>query len=230
MRLVAFFLLVFFLASVLGRVPVIGPLFHGTGILGLLLAAALASAVLTRLGAQLWARRRLRAELAALGAVESAHNRGKMGMLYLAARRPRAALAPLEEAARGEPDVAEWHYRLGLARLATGALEPALADFERCVALDAEHAYGAAMMRRAECLQRLGRPAEALAALETLERNHGPSPESACRRGLALRAQGRKAEARAVFRQALELARHAPRYQRRAASVWALRAGLARWL
>lgn len=230
MRLVAFFVLVFLLASVLGHVPLIGPLFRGTGILGLLLAAGLLSAVVTSVGARLVAARRLRSELAALGAVDSPRNRGKMGTLYLTRGRPGAALAPLEEAARGEPEVAEWHYRLGLARLATRALEPALEAFERCVALDEEHAYGAAMLRRAECLARLGRGEDALAALATFERNHGPSPESAYRRGRTLQALARKPEARAAFAEAVELARRATRYQRRAATGWALRASVARWL
>ncbi|HEX6884082.1 MAG TPA: tetratricopeptide repeat protein [Planctomycetota bacterium] len=230
MRLVAFFALAFVLASVLGHLPLIGPLFRGTGILGLFLAAGLASALLTSVGARLVAARRLRSELAALGAVDSPRNRGKMGSLYLMRGRPRAAVAPLEEAARGEPEVAEWHYRLGLARLAIGALEPALAAFEHCVTLEEEHAYGAAMLRRAECLARLGRMEEALAVLATFERNHGPSPESAYRRGRAARALGRKAEARAAFAEAVELARRATRYQRRAASGWALRASVARWL
>jgi len=226
---VGFFVLVCVLASVLGNLPLVGPLFRGTGLFGLLLAAALASAFLTQVGARLVAARRVRSQRAALEAVPSAHNRGKLGALLLAHGRARAALAPLEEAARGEPEVAEWHYRLGLARLATRALEPALEAFERCVALEEEHAYGAAMLRRAECLARLGRGEEALAALATFERNHGPSPESAYRRGRSLQALARKPEARAAFAEAVELARRATRYQRRAATGWALRASVARW-
>ena len=230
MRIVAFLLLVFLLASGLGHLPVVGPLFRGTGVIGLFLAATLASVVLARVGERLLAARKLRSEIVALGAVESAHNRGKLGLLYLARGRPRAALAPLEEAVRGEPEVAEWHYRLGLARLATRAVAPALEAFERCVALEEEHAYGAAQLRRAECLARLGRGPEALAALGTFERNHGPSPESAYRRGRLLKSLGRRDEARAAFAEAPELARRAPRYQRRSATGWALRASLARLL
>ena len=190
---------------------------------------ALLSAVLTRFGERLVSARKLRGELASLGAVASAHNRGKMGMLYLSRGRPRAALAPLEEAVRGEPEVAEWHYRLGLARLATRAFAPALESFQRCVALEEEHAYGVAQLRVSECLARLGRQEDALAALATFERNHGPSAESACRRGFALRALKRKAEAQAAFGEALELARRATRYQKKHATVWAMRAGVARY-
>jgi len=228
LRLVGFLALAVVLAALLGHVPLIGPLFRHTGILGILLAAAILSALVTRMGGRLLAGRKLKAELRALSAVGNPHGHGKIGALYLSRGRPRAALAHLEEAAAGEPDVAEWQYRLGLARLAVRELDPALAAFERCVALEEEHAYGAAQIRRAECLQRLGRHEAALEALAVFERNHGSSPEAAYRRGVALRALGRRDEARAAFREVGELARRATRYQRREAGLWALRAGLAR--
>lgn len=228
LRVLGFFVLAALLASVLGHVPVIGPVFRHSGIFGILATAALLGAVLTRVAERLLTARKLRSELRALAEVENAYNQGKIGALYLARGRPRAARAHLEEAVRGEPEVAEWQYRLGLARLATRDPAGALAAFERCVQLEEEHAYGTAQMRRAECLQRLGRAADALAALATFECNHGPSPESAFRRGLALRALGEKSAARAAFREVGELARKTARYQRRAAGWWALRAGLAR--
>jgi tetratricopeptide (TPR) repeat protein len=173
--------------------------------------------------------RKLRAQVRTLSAVESAHNQGKLGALLLSRGRAREALVHLELAVSGEPRVAEWHYRLGLARLALRDAAGALAALERCVALEEEHAYGVAQLRRAECLQRLTRHAEALDVLALQERNHGPSPESAYRRGCAERALGRRAEARVAFAEVGELARRATRYQRRGATLWALRATLARW-
>lgn len=228
LRLVGFFVLAFLLASVLGHVPVIGPVFRHTGIIGILLSAALLSALFTRVGGRLLQARKLRSEVRALGEVGNARGHGKIGALYLARGRPRTALQHLVEAARGEPELAEWHYRLGLARLATRDAAGALADFERCVAREEEHAYGAAQMRRAECLQRIGRAQEALEALALFERNHGPSPESFYRRGQALRSLGKKREARAAFAAVAALARNATRYQKREAGWWALRASLAK--
>ena len=230
LRLVGFFVLVAVVASLLGRLPWIGPLFDHTGIFGLLLVAALISVVAGRVGERLVASRKLRAELRSLSAVGNAHTQGKIGALYLARGRARAALAPLAEAVRGEPDVAEWHYRLGLAHLALRDLQAALAEFERCVEIDEEHAYGAAQLRRAECLQRLGRAEAALEVLTLFERNHGPCPETAFRRGRALRALGRRDQARASFAEVGELARRATRYQRRSATLWALRANWARFV
>ena len=229
-RVLGFFVLAVLLASVLGHVPIVGGLFRNTGILGILVASALISAALTRLGDYLMQGRKLRSELRSLEAVGNAHNHGKIGTLYLTRGRARGALGHLEQAARGESEVPEWHYRLGLARLATRDVAGALGAFERCVALEEEHAYGSAMMRRAESLHRLGRHDEALAVLALQERNHGPSPEVAFRRGLALRALRRRAEARAAFDEVGALARRATHYQRRSAALWALRASFVRFV
>ena len=228
LRVAGFFVLAVIVARVLGYVPVLGPLFDHTGFIGILLSAGLIAAVLARIGEYLLNARKLRNELRALAAVGNAHHHGKLGTLYLMRGRANQARTHLEEAVRGEPEVAEWHYRLGLACLASREPAAALAAFELCVAREEEHAYGAAQLRRAESLQSLGRGAESLEALALFERNHGPSPESAYRRGLALRALRRRAEAKAPFAEVGELARRATRYQRRSASGWALRATLAR--
>jgi tetratricopeptide (TPR) repeat protein len=228
LRVLGFFLLAMLLASVLRHVPLIGPVFAGTGVFGIFLSAALLSFAFARYGERLFTARKLKNEIRALGAVESAHNQGKLGSLLLARGRARKALVPLENAVAGEPDVAEWHYRLGLARLELGDAAGALDAFERCVACEEEHAYGSAMLRRAECLQRLGRAAEALAVLDTHERNHGEGPEASFRRGRALSSLKRRSEARAAFDRAIELAARATRYQKAAATGWAVRARVAR--
>jgi len=228
LRVIGFFLVALILATVLGQVPLIGPLFRSTGVFGILLASMLLSAVLTRVGERLLSARKLRSQVRGLALVGNAYNYGKLGALYMAHGRAREAREPLEKAVEGEPLVAEWRYRLGLAYLASREHERALGAFEACVRLEEEHAYGAAQMRRAECLQRLGRHEQALEALGVFERNHGPSPEAAYRRGQTLRALGRRTESRQAFGEVAELARRATRYQKRAATWWALRASLAR--
>lgn len=229
LRLVAFFVLVLVLVNVLGYVPIVGPLFARTGLLGILLASFLLSAVFTRVGAALLQGRRLRAELDRLAAVDSAHNHGKRGSLYLAHGRPRRAVEALEKAVLGEPEVAEWGYRLGLARLAAGDPAGAAEALERCAAIDEEHAYGAAQLALARARVGLGRHEAALEALAIFERNHGPSPESAYRRARSLARLGRREEASAAHREVGRLAARATRYQRREAAGWALRSALVRW-
>lgn len=228
LRLVGFFVLSLLLATLLGHVPVIGPLFRHSGILGVFLAAALLSFTLSRLGERLVTARKLKAEIRALGVLDSPHHRGKLGALLLSRGRARAAREHLVAAIEGEPDSVEWRYRLGLAELACGALEPALAAFEACVSRDEEYAYGQAQLRRAECLLRLGRAEQALVALERHARNHGETPEGLYRRGRALAALGRKDEARTVLERVGALAAKSTRYQRAEARSWALRARLAR--
>lgn len=228
LRLAGFFVLALFFSWLLGHLPFVGPIFRHSGILGVLVSAMLLSAAVTWLGQRAYRRTKHAAQIRALAAVDSARNHGKLGALYAAQGRSKKALEHLRRAAEGEPEVAEWHYRLGLASLARGDAAGALAALERCVELDEEHAYGAAQMRRAEALTRLSRPGEALEVLALLERNHGQNPESAYRRGLALRALGERARAKAAFGEVSRLAQDAMRYQRRSAGLWSLRASWAR--
>ena len=229
-RLVVFFVLVIVLAQALAHAPFIGPVFARTGCLGIWVVAAGLSFGMTRLGERLVKGRRTRAEVRRLDLVGGAVNHGKAGALLLLDGSPRRALEHLRLAAEGEPGRAEWHYRLGCALLQLRRTEEALAALRTSVEIDEEYAYGAAQMRLAEALATSGDAEQALHALEVFERNHGPSPESAYRRGRLLRGLGRRAEAAACFQEVGELARTAVRYQRREAMGWSVRATLARWI
>lgn len=228
LRLLGFFVLVLVLVRVLGFLPWVGPLIRGSGIFGMWAIAIGLSWFLAKWSERAWRIRRDSSKIRMLSAVASPHNQGKLGALLLAQGRAKKALEPLREAARGEPETAEWHYRLGLALLALRRYEDACASLSRCVALEEEHAYGAALLRLAEAETLCGRAAEALEILGRFERNHGPRPESAFRRAQALKKLGRNAEARAAFAEVENLAASAARYQRREAAMWSLRAKLAR--
>jgi len=225
-RMVGFFALAWVLTSVLQALPGIGFLFRGFFAFWLVLIAL--SLGLERLARAARRRRRLDSELRALGNVESAHNQGKLGSLLLAHGRPARAVEPLRRAGEGEPETAEWHYRLGQALLRLGRTEEALAPLERAAAIDAEHAYGGVQLSLSEACLELGRWDAALEHLATFERNHGPSPESACRRGLALKGAGRRDEARRAFSEVSALARASARYQRKDHRRWVVRAHLAK--
>ena len=227
-RFLIFFAVAFVLSRVLAHVPLIGGFFARTGIFGIWIAAILLS-----FGMTWWGRRavqvgRTRSELRRLLQVDTPHNRGKAGALLAAQGNRRAALEHLEAAAAGEPDVPEWHYRLGRTLLELRRSEEAVTSLERAVALDPEHAYGAAQLRLAEAREAEGSDEAALEALRTFERNHGPSPESCYRRGRLLTAAGRGDEARAAFDEVARLAERATKYQRKEAMGWALKAKLAR--
>jgi tetratricopeptide (TPR) repeat protein len=211
-----------------GVLPIVGPIFARTGILGVWITALLLAWGITRYGEVAVRARRDRAALRRLEAVDNPHNHGKAGALLLAQGRASKALPHLTQAAEGEPDSAEWSYRLGLACMRLGHKEQAVAALRDCVGLDEEYAYGSAQARLAEALLAVGRAEEALAALERMERNHGPSPESAFRSAGALRALGRREEGTRRLLEVSRLASEAPKFQRSEAQTWVLRAWFAR--
>ncbi len=227
LRLALFFAGALVLTSLLRDVPVVGAIFR-VPILGFWVTAVLLSVGLTYAADQLVQERGHRRRVRDLGLVDTPANRGKLGALLVARGRPRAALPHLEAAHAGEPGWSEWSYRLGEARLQLGDPAGALAALDPLLDKDEEHAYGRALLLAARAEAVAGRPDAALARLARHERNHGPTVEAAFERGLALRASGRGAEARAAFGEVAGLARTAARY-RRATSRWlVLRAALER--
>ncbi len=214
LRLAGYILAVFALIWVLRFVPGLGWLF-GIPFLNFFLASILLSAGIGWWTARTVERRRARGFERQFGTVDTPHNQGKLGVLLLTSGRARRALPHLERAAAGEPERAEWHYRLGSARLLVGDANAAVLSLERAVATDPEHAFGAPRLRLAEARLEANSPAESLQAAEDFERSHGPTAESSYRRGLALRALGRRGEARNAFQSVSELARTHSRGVRR---------------
>jgi hypothetical protein len=214
------------LLSVLQRLPAAGWIFRG--FFGFWIAAILLSVTAERVARALLARRAFQRSLRDLGHVESAYNQGKLGSLLLSSGKAAAALPHLQRAVEGEPSVPEWRYRLGQAQLATRRFADALDSLERAVALNSEHAYGDVQLALVRAQLELRRTDEALASLARYEREFGPNPESAYHRGLALRLEGKRAAAKAAFREVGELAARTPRFQRKAQRPWVLKAWLAR--
>jgi tetratricopeptide (TPR) repeat protein len=220
LRLAGFFVATLVVLHVLRLVPVIGHVFD-IPILGFWGAAILVSAAASKLADSAWKRRRMQHRLRDLGHVETPHNQGKLGSLLAGEGRHKEAIAHLERAVAGEPNVAEWRYRLGCALLRTRRPAEAAAALERAAAIDEEHAYGAVLARLAEARLAAGDAEGALEAIRRRERNHGADAESAYRRGLAEKAIGRKVEARASFAETRRLAGSAARFQRAQARKWA---------
>ena len=231
LRLVFFFIGVLVLLSVLRTllhgVPIIGALL-GIPFLGFWIVAILLSAALSKLGANAIDRRKRSNLVRQLGAVETPHNLGKLGSLFEGQGRHGQALPYLDRATEGEPEVAEWHYRRGLALAGLGRRKEAIEALQSALALDGRHAYGAVLMRLAELQAKDGKHDRALESLERFERNHGPLPESAYRRGVALKALGHRERSRAALDEVSELASQSARYQKKDGSAWALRAFFAR--
>ena len=224
MQLIGVFIGAIVLYNLLLYVPYVGMVVGSVPILGVLGCLVAVSALSRRLVASRTAARRDGASLAELRRIDTPHGKGKLGAALLARGRVRAALEPLEEARRGDPEVIEWAYRLGCALLASGSAKEAVEELRSVIERDEEYAYGAAMMRLAEAALAAGDAEGALVVLDRVDRNHGPSPEAAYRRGRALAAAGRPAEAKAAYAQARKLADEAPKFQKGEARRWALRA------
>ncbi|HJP03374.1 MAG TPA: tetratricopeptide repeat protein [Planctomycetota bacterium] len=229
LRLIGTILVVFLAMAVLRQLPVVGVFFQ-IPLLGFFLAAILVGLIAERLGTMRRRRVGFQRVQRELGAVDTPRNRGKLGSLLLSQGRHRAAIGHLRAAARGEPEVAEWAYRLGCALLGAGQVQDAAGALGAAVELDPNHAYGVPRLRRAEALTVCGHHEEAFEELGRFERDYGPSPESAYRRGQALRRAGRKREARDAFAEVGGLASAAVRYQKSEARLFALRALVARTL
>lgn len=227
LRWLGFVVLVIIVHRLLGYVPVIGGLLSRMGLLGFWLAAIVVGLGLKRFGRWAYEQQRFGARIRDLQRTDSPVNKGKLGSLLVQSRRYREAIEPLEAAAAAEPDVPEWSYQLGRAHLALGDLEAAAGALRSALAVNEEHAFGEAQLRLAEALYHSGSFEESLEPLRAFERNHGESPESAYRTGLALKKLGRKEEAREAFARVASLAADAPKYQSASASGWAVRARLA---
>lgn len=227
MRLLGYFALVFAAFYVLRYVPVVGELFR-IPFIGFIVAAALVSGGISWFTVRAVDQRRARVMERQLGAVETPHNQGKLGSLYLAQGRARRAIPHLERAVAGEGQSAEWNYRLGTAYLRARRPQDALKVLAHAALLDEEHAYGSVMLRLSEAQLATNAPTEALASIERFERNHGPNPESAYRRGLALKALGRREDAGLAFAEVGKLAAHSARFQKGAQRGFVVRALIAR--
>lgn len=225
LRLLGYFALVFATMFLLRYIPWIGGIFR-IPFLGFMMAAAIVSIGLAKVGTIALDSRRAKNLERSLGAVETPHNQGKLGSLLLSQGRVSKALPLLERAVAGEPDAGEWAYRLGIAYLAKNRFVEAVRVLERAAEIDEERAYGAVMLRLAEARVGAGDAAGALDAIARFERNHGPNPESAYRRGLALRVQGKSAESKAAFGEVGRLASQAARFQKSAQRGYVVRAWL----
>jgi len=226
-RFLGYFFLVFVAMIVLRQVPIIGGVFR-IPLFGFFLSAAVVSALVARGGLFLSERHRIGRDIREIGAVDTPHNRGRLGRLYLLNGRPRVAVGHLEAAVEGEPDEVEWQYRLGDALASSRQHTRAIQAFERAAELNEQHAYGQVLTKLANSHRASGDPDSALAVLDRFEVLHGPTPESACRRGLCLKALGRKDEASRALASVGALVAQAAKYQRAEAYRWGFKAALAR--
>lgn len=222
---IVFFVAALVFSSLMRHVPGLGWLFRG--IWGFWIAVMLLSAGTAWLSAKWRDHLRLRSARFAFSQVDTAHNQGKLGTLLLQTGRTRSAIQALERAVAGEPESAEWHYRLGSALRASRENQRAAAELESALRIAPAHAWGEVGIELALARRSLGDAGGALEALDAREREHGESVRSAYLRGSLLAQLGRRDQARAAFREVGELARRSPRFSRKGTLRWRVLAALA---
>lgn len=229
LRLVLFAISTLVVFLLLPIVPVVGPILQRVPLIGLFVAASVVGWAVSRFGTWALAHEREKSLMRELGAVDTPYNRGKLGTMLLGQGRPARAEPHLRAALENDPEAPEWNYRLGCALLSTGRTQDAIPFLRKTVEREEEHAYGAAQLRLAEALSATRSHEDALSVLQTFERNHGPSPECSYRRGLALKALGRRDEAGTAFNQVSELAKDAVGFKKREGLGWSARAAWSRF-
>jgi tetratricopeptide (TPR) repeat protein len=224
---IVFFVGALLLSSALSHVPGLRTAFGG--IWGFWFAVILLSAATTQISKFLFERTRMRRRVSELGRVDTAHNQGKLGTVMLLGGSARSAIPLLERAVAGEPESAEWRYRLGSALRACGEPGRAASELEAALKLSPRHAYGEVAIELALARKAVGDDAGALAALATREREHGETVRSAYLRGSVLARMGEREKARAAFDEVGQLASRLPQFSRRGTLRWRALAWLARW-
>jgi len=138
-------------------------------------------------------------------------------------REARKVLEPLSDILESS---AEYWDDLGNALIHTGEPERGEDAVIRALELNPRVKYGEPYLRLAELHAAKDRD-KALRCLEAFRDIHSSSAEAHYRMGVLYRDMGRPAEAKAAFREALDVYRSLPRYKKRQERKWALRSYVA---
>jgi tetratricopeptide (TPR) repeat protein len=131
------------------------------------------------------------------------------------------ALPYLEQALPIMEDSADVHYEIGLCYLKLGDLKKGEGFMLQAIELNPRVKYGEAYLRLGEALAPVA-PERAVWLIEQFRDLHSSSVEAYYRLGLLYQQLGRGNDAKATFREALDIYRGLPRYSRRQQRRWAM--------
>lgn len=146
--------------------------------------------------------------------------RRDLATVYLAQRRPSAALAKLEEARKRFPDDAELLFLEGCARSLRGEHAEALGPLVEAVRRDPRLRFGEPYLLAGDCLLELGRHDEAIDAFDRFLAVNSSSIEGHVKKARAHAAMGEKDAAARELDAATQLFGALPGYVRRAQLGW----------
>ena len=169
--------------------------------------------------------RSLRAQIAANPANSTA--RRDLARVYLERRRPKRALALLNEARQRHPDDAELLFLTGLAQARTRAYEPALHSLIDAVAIDPSTGFGEPYRAAGDVLMKLERYVDAEDAYEHYVEINSSAIDGWYKLARARTKQGKAADAQLALDELRDTWRTLPSYLRRKQWVWRLRSVIA---
>jgi hypothetical protein len=144
----------------------------------------------------------------------------QLGLIYQQRRNYSEAIARFTKAIEIDPGETDAHYQLGCIALEQKRYEDARKYFAAALALDEKHSSSEAWRGLGAAELQLGRPEQALAALEKYTARREFDPEGLYWLGATYRKLERISEARDAFQRAVEAARTAPPHRRRFTAAW----------
>jgi tetratricopeptide (TPR) repeat protein len=144
----------------------------------------------------------------------------QLGLIYQQRRNLSEAIQRFREAVRIDPEQTDAHYQLGRIAFQQGRIEDALASFQVVLKQDPKHNLGEIVRELGAAYVAAGRLEEGRRYLESYVERREYDPEGLYYYGQALEGLGRTADAKEMYRRAVEAARTAPRYRRPFTARW----------
>jgi tetratricopeptide (TPR) repeat protein len=144
----------------------------------------------------------------------------QLGLIHQQRRQTTEAIRRFQAAIAIDPTETDAHYQLGRIAHQQARLDDALAHLQTAVRQNEKHSSSEIHRELGSVYLSLGRTAEAERELALYTDRREYDPEGLYYYGQALERSGRAAEAREVYRRAVEAARTAPRYRRGIVGRW----------
>jgi tetratricopeptide (TPR) repeat protein len=144
----------------------------------------------------------------------------QLGLIYQQRRNYTEAIARFQKAVAIDPNEIDAHYQLGRIARGQGRIEDAFREFEIVWQLDPKHNLSEILRELGEVYLAAGRLKDARAQLAEYIERRPYDPEGLYYYGQVLEGLGRPAEAREIYKRAVEAARTAPRYRRPFTARW----------
>ncbi len=144
----------------------------------------------------------------------------QLGLIHQERRQITEAVRRFRAAVAIDPEATDAHYQLGRIARDQGRIDEAIGVFEIVLKQDPRHNSDEVRRDLGAAYLEAGRVAEARRQLESYTERRAYDPEGLYYLGRALEASGEADAARETYGRAVEAARTAPRYRRRAVAKW----------